>query len=81
MRMIKLKELLPYLQKTEPPVPIQVVMPEDKWDEFVEVPSDSPLLESVLDWEITDLAGAYSVNEGYQNVIRVAIRKTGGKRT
>ena len=79
--MIKLKELLPYLQKTESPAPIQVVMPEDKWDEFVEVPSDSPLLESVLDWEITDLAGAYSVNEGYQNVIRVAIRKTGGKRT
>ena len=81
--MIKLKELLPYLQKKPPipPEPIQVVMPEDKWDEFVEVPSDSPLLESVLDWEITDLAGAYSVNEGYQNVIRVAIRKTGGKRT
>lgn len=71
--MIKLKDVLCFPQSTDPASPVQIVMPEDSWDDFTELYSDSRLLDAVIDWEIESLSAEKSTKNGWESVLRIAL--------
>ena len=72
---ITLRDIVQFPTQYDPPGPIQVVMPHEDWEDFIELPSTSPLLDAFLDYEIDSLNGEMSIRPEWGCILRVAIRE------
>lgn len=82
-RDMKLGQLLVYLGRDEDPDAadrIQICFEKDEWDQFVEVPANSPLLKPFENYVVACMGAEDSRDENDLPAIRVSIREDGAEK-